>query len=254
MNNNYISYNLNGWMPVNRNLSYEQKIRKFSAYIKETYEEPIVIMLQEMVAGNKGKFLGLLRCLFPEYELIVPAGFDYAKHYKSIMAVTLVRRDALGNYRVVELDTELPNRMCYLIADLNGHETHVINSHLVQLQNLRNQANWYIAERKRLKNQQWGLLHDVLHKNKNANVVFAGDMQERKKADNLKKLFEDGYIVSGAAAAKTVKNSFFNVESCIDHIILSRSQRALLGNTTEILYDNSYVGTYSDHTLLCLCS
>lgn len=254
MNNNYISYNLNGWMPVNRNLSYEQKIRKFSAYIKETYEEPIVIMLQEMLAGNKDKFLGLLRCLFPEYELILPAGFDYAKHYKSIMAVTLVRRDALGSYRVVELDTELPNRMCYLIADLNGHETHVINSHLVQLQNLRNQANWYIAERKRLKNQQWELLHYVLHKNKNANVVFAGDMQERKKAANLKKLFEDGYIISGASGTKTVKNSFFNVESCIDHIILSQNQRALLGNTTEILYDNSYVGTFSDHTLLCLCS
>lgn len=254
MKNNYISYNLNGWMPVNRTFSYEQKLRKFAAYIKETYEEPICIMLQEMLGGKNGKYLNLLISMFPEYELILPAGFDYAKHFKSIMAVTLVRRDALGSYKVLELDSELPNRICYVVAELNGVETHIINSHLAQVQNFRYQADWYIAERTRLHSQQWVLLHGVLSKNKEANVIFAGDMQENKTDTNLSKLKDCGYIISGASGTKTVRNSFFNVESCIDHIILSPGARASLGAEIEIVYDNSGVGKYSDHTLLCLCS
>lgn len=170
------------------------------------------------------------------------------------MSVTLVRRDALGSYKVIELDSELPNRTCYILAELNGKESLIINSHIVQIQNFRYQADWYIAERKRLHDQQWGLLHDALHNNKDANVIFAGDMQESKSSSNLNKLMEDGYIVSGASGTKTVRNSFFNSESCIDHIILSPNSRAALGKDTEIIYDNSGVGKYSDHTLLCLCS
>ena len=61
-------------------------------------------------------------------------------------------------------------------------------------------------------------------------------------------------FISGASGTKTVRNNFFNVESCIDHIVLSPSARDFLGKDTEIIYDNSRVGRYSDHTLLCLCS
>lgn len=253
-NNGIISYNENGHRPVNKAISFEQKLRDTAQVIRSTYGLPLIIMLQEVLAGRNMKFLNLIRCLYPEYELILPAGFDYVKHYKSIMSVTLVRRDELGSYKVLEIDPELPNRICCLVADLNGVETHVINAHVVQVQNFRYQADWYISERKRLHLQQWDLLQDVLHKNKAANVVFAGDLQEAKGSTNLTKIEEDGYIISGASGTKTVRNSFFNVESCIDHIILSPNQRAALGDETEILYDHSGVGTYSDHTLLCLCS
>lgn len=102
--------------------------------------------------------------------------------------------------------------------------------------------------------QQWDILYDVLHNNNESNVVFAGDMQERKDSTHLSKIKEDGYIISGASGTKTVRNSFFNGESCIDHIILSPGAKAALGGKAEIIYDNSGVGKYSDHTLLCLCS
>lgn len=253
-NNSIISYNVNGHRPVNKTVSFKQKLKDTAQDIRETYELPLIIMLQEVLAGRNMKFLNLLRILYPEYELILPAGFDYVTHFKSIMSVSLVRRDALGSYKVVELDSELPNRTCYFVAELNGVETHIINSHLAQVQNFRHQADWYIAERKRLHSQQWNLLNDVLSKNKEENVIFAGDMQEGKNSTNLSKLKEDGYIISGASGTKTVRNNFFNVESCIDHIILTPSARAFLGAETEIIYDNSGVGKYSDHTLLCLCS
>lgn len=252
-NNNIVCYNENGHRPINKAISFEQKLRDTANDIRSAYGLPLLIMLQEILAGRNQKYLNLLKSLYPAYELILPAGFDYVTHYKSIMSVTLVRRDALGSYRVVELDSELPNRTCYVVAELNGVETHIFNSHIAQIQNFKYQADWYIAERRRLHDQQWELLHEVLHNNKDANVIFAGDMQESKSASNLNKLMEDGYIVSGVSGTKTVRNNFFN-ETCIDHIILSPNARVAFGKDTEIIYDNSGVGKYSDHTLLCLCS
>ena len=94
-------------------------------------------MFQEMLAGRNMKFLDLLRGLYPEYELILPAGFDYVSHYKSIMSVTLIRRDALGSYKVIDLDSELCNRTCYIQAELNEEKTKflIVNSHIAQVQN-----------------------------------------------------------------------------------------------------------------------
>ena len=252
-NNSIVCYNENGHRPVNKTISFDQKLKDTAKGIKETYEFPLIVMFQEILAGCNNKFLTSLRSLYSEYELFVPAGFDYVKHFKSIMSVTLIRRDALGSYRVVELDSELPNRTCYVVAELNGVETHIINSHLTQIQNFKYQADWYIAERRRLHDRQWELLHEALHNNKDANVIFAGDMQESKSSSNLNKLMEDGYIVSGASGTKAVRNNFFNEESCIDHIILSTSARTAFGKDTEIIYNCSGVGKYSDHTLLCLC-
>lgn len=253
-NNNVVCYNLNGHRPIDKSICFEKKLRDTAQDIRATYGLPLLILLQEVLAGRDQKFLSLIRVLYPEYELILPAGFDYVAHYKSIMSVTLVRRDALGSYKVNELDSELPNRTNYIVAELNGIEMHIINSHLAQVQNFRYQADWYIAERKRLHDQQWDLLHEALHNNKDENVIFAGDMQESKNSSNLNKLMEDGYIVSGASGTKTVRNNFFTEEACIDHIILSLRARAAFGKDTEITYDNTGVGKYSDHTLLCLCS
>lgn len=186
------------------------------------------------------------------YHFMYNGKMDHVHGFDGVL--TLVRRDALGSYKVNELDSELPNRTNYIVAELNGIEMHIINSHLAQVQNFRYQADWYIAERKRLHNQQWDLLHDALHNIKDENVIFAGDMQESKNSSNLNKLMEDGYIVLGASGTKTVRNNFFTEESCIDHIILSPRARAALGKDPEIIYDNTGVGKYSDHTLLCLCS
>lgn len=253
-NNCIITYNQNGYKPVNKIITFEQKLKDTAKDIKATYGLPAIIMLQEILAGKNMKFLNLLKVLYPEHELILPTGFNYSRHYKSIMSVTLIRRDVLGSYRVVELDPELCNRTCYCIAELDGIETHILNVHMVQIQNFKYQADWYIAERKRLHEQQWNLLYDALYVNKEANVIFAGDMQESKSSANLKKIEEEGYIISGASGTKTVKSVFFKEEACIDYIILSSEARSALGKENEIIYDNSGVGKYSDHMLLCLCS
>lgn len=248
-----ISYNVNAHRPVDKTIPFVKKLTYTAKNIRATYGLPLIIMFQEMLAGRNIKFLDLLRGLYPEYELILPAGFDYVSHYKSIMSITLIRRDVLGNYKVIDLDSELCNRTCYILAELNGRkkEFFIINSHIAQVQNFRHQADWYIAERRRLHDLQWNFLHDELHKNKDVNVIFAGDMQESKSSSNLIKLMEDGYIVPGI---KTVRNGFFDQESCIDHIVLSSEARSAFGKETELIYDNKGLGIYSDHTLLCLCS
>lgn len=254
-NNFIISYNGNGHRPVDKTISFEQKLRDTAKDLRATYGLPLIIMNQEIIAGKNMKFLNLIRVLYPEYELILPAGFDYVTHYKSIMAVTLIRRDALGSYRVIKLDEELPNRVCYVAAEIKGiGDVRVLNTHIVQTQNFAHQADWYISERKRLQQHQWEKIHNELHYIRDLKVVMGGDFQESKNSPNLNKIKEDEYVISGASGTKTVRNNFFNEESCIDHIILSASARAAFGKDTEIIYDNSGVGKYSDHTLLCLCS
>lgn len=252
-NNCIISYNVNGYRPINKTITFQQKLKDMAKDIRDTYGLPLIIMFQEILAGRNMKYLDLIRCLYPEYELILPVGFDYETHYRSIIAVTLVRRDVLGSYRVIELDSELPNRVCYIAAELKGlGDFRILNIHLVQTQNLEFQAKWYVLDRKRLKEHQWNLLHNELNYIRELNVIFAGDMQESKNSPNLNKLIKDGYIVSGASGTRTVRNSFFDQEYYIDHIIFSSRAIAALGDGTEIIYDNSGVGKYSDHTLLCI--
>lgn len=254
-NNFIITYNENGYRPIDTTISFEQKLRDTAKDIKATYGLPLIIMLQEILAGKNMKFLNLIRCLYPEYEFILPAGFDYVAHYKSIMSVCLIRRDVLESYKVIKLDEELPNRVCYVAAEIKGlGDLRILNVHVVQTQNFSHQADWYICERKRLQQHQWERIHNELHYIRDLKVVMGGDFQEAKNSPNINKIKEDEYVISGAPGTKTVRNNFFNEESCIDHIILSPSARAAFGKDTEIIYDNSGVGKYSDHTLLCLCS
>ena len=119
-NNFIITYNENGYRPIDTTISFEQKLRDTAKDIKATYGLPLIIMLQEILAGKNMKFLNLIRCLYPEYEFILPAGFDYVAHYKSIMSVCLIRRDVLESYKVIKLDEELPNRVCYVAAEIKG--------------------------------------------------------------------------------------------------------------------------------------
>lgn len=249
MKNNYIlSYNLNGWCPVDRSISYEGKIRNFSSYVKELYGEPLVIMLQEVLAGKNQKFLNLLRTLFSGYVLITP-DFDYDTHYRSIMTVTLIRNDALKGYTVQKFDSELPNRTNYLIANIEGKEYRLINTHIVQTVNFKNKAAWYIEERKRLKEKQWELLLAEAESNKNSKVIIGGDMQEAPSGKHLKELAKIGYGKLCLHHATVNNDFFYGNDDCIDQIIFSNSA-SLEMKPIAVFVDNIQIGIWSDHALI----
>ena len=247
INNFILSYNLNAWMPVNTKLTMEDKIVKLKSYIYGTYGLPAVIMLQEVMAGRGREFLNAIELNFSNYEVITPASFDYRKHSRSIMCVTLIRRDILGSYTTKVLDSELPNRINYVIANIAGNEVRFLNTHIVQTACLKNQAKWYIQDRFIKKARMWDLLHDEAEAYKDYCVVIGGDLQENKFARNVIKLSKLGYKLAGTRQA-TVMNDVL-AEDRIDHILFSESAYELF-KPVGVMVDTSEVGNLSDHALV----
>lgn len=241
-----VSFNMNAWLPVNRSLSLEEKISNFAVYVQSLCDTPMIICLQEMFAGKGGTYLKLLEKEFPEYEVISPAGFDFKKHYKSIMCVTLILKDALNNYTVNVLDDEcLPNRVNYIIADINGVCVRIINVHIPQIVvGFKTRPVWYRNKRKKLNEEMWRLLVDEAKAYKDAELLIAGDFQESYDGSNIAKLKEVGY---GVYTGEHLTVDIFPEN--IDHIIFSKPAVETL-NPITLLTDSSVVGKLSDHGIL----
>lgn len=95
-----VTFNLNGWLPVRRDITFAEKLKKASQEIAFSDQQPIIIMLQEMIGGRERKCIDLLEEYFEDYKVILPAGFDYHRHSRSILSVTLIRKDVLGSYKL----------------------------------------------------------------------------------------------------------------------------------------------------------
>ena len=130
-----VTFNLNGWLPVRRDITFAEKLKKASQEIAFSDQKPIIIMLQEMIGGRK--YIYLLEEYFKDYKVILPAGFDYHRHSRSIFSVTLIRKDVLGSYKLFQVDEQLPSRTCCVVAEIDGVQTYIINAHVVQIQNFR---------------------------------------------------------------------------------------------------------------------
>lgn len=241
------SFNLNGWLPINRSMSFENRISLFAGYLKQTCGYPMIICLQEVLAGRNRKFIRLIEKSFSDYEVILPAYFDCEVHHKTIMSVTLIRKDILGAYTTVALDRELlPNRINYVIADIGAKEYRILNVHIPQIVNFKHQASWYIDNRMTIHEQMWNLLKMETNKYSDELFILAGDFQETCDGPNMAPILSAGY--RAFRHPSTVNNDFF-AENCIDHIVFSTLADNAL-NPQTILVDNAVVGTVSDHGIL----
>lgn len=242
-----VSWNINGWLPVRRDITFAEKLKKATQEIAFSDQQPIIIMLQEMISGRERKYIDMLEKYFENYTVILPAGFDYHRHWKSIFSVTLIRKDVMRSYKLFQVDEELPNRICGLMADIDGIKTYIVNCHLVQIQNFRNQASWYIQERRRLHARQWRLLHEFLHENRESTVILGGDLQEGQDGENISVIKKDGYSMN-IWDYPTAKNAFFKDER-IDYLAFSPSAAKEFCGETEFIICayNHELGAYSDH-------
>jgi len=51
-----VTFNLNGWLPVRRDITFAEKLKKASQEIAFSDQQPIIIMLQEMIGGRERRF------------------------------------------------------------------------------------------------------------------------------------------------------------------------------------------------------
>ena len=248
-----VSYNLNGWKPVT-NLSYLDKIRTVGKYILGTYKEslPEVIGLQEMIGGADAKYLSdLNEALDENYNILTPPNFDHLTHHRSIMNVTLVRKDLIIT-EVRPIGSILPNRIFDVIILIDGRPVHVINYYAVQIQNFRGKADWYILDRTVKHEELWRALLLAAETVKDDFVILLGDLQENSKnGNNILKLSKMGYCEK-IAGFPTVCNDFFSEQS-IDHILYSRRAFELFKPSSFAL-DGNLLGEVSDHSMLVAIS
>ena len=248
-----ISYNINGWKPVS-SLSYLDKIKTVGKYILDTYKEslPAVIGLQETIAGTDAKFLSDLdQELGGNYNIFTPPNFDHLTHHRSIMNVTLVRKDLIVK-EVSPIGSILPNRIFHVVVLIDGRPVHVINYYAVQIQNFRGKADWYILDRTVKHEELWRALLLSAETFKDDFVILLGDLQENSKnGKNILKLSEMGYCEK-VAGFPTVRNDFF-CEQSIDHIFYSRKAFELFKPSSFAL-DGNLLGEVSDHSMLIAIS
>ncbi|SCW53432.1 Endonuclease/Exonuclease/phosphatase family protein [Ruminococcaceae bacterium YRB3002] len=249
-----VTFNLNSWMPVKK-MPYRNRITTLAQHIKEKYGDdlPEVIALQEVIAGRDGKNLDELDKAFDGcYRVCGPMGdaFDYTKHSRSIINVTLCKADYKPGI-LMSPASVLPNR--FIINEYNG--IGIINVHVPQVANLSGKAGWYIRERRRLRRIFW---HQLIKfagavRDDYTDIIIVGDLQEGSDGTHIAKLKKLGFT-EPVEGVPTVDGSFFR-EHCIDHILLSSDPGDFgTGTGTGSLEVDSTLtkSGLSDHHMLCL--
>lgn len=249
-----ISYNLNGWKPIS-SLSYSDKIKTWGKYINNTYNGalPAIIGLQEFIAGTGAKYLSEMgQALDGNYTLLTPPDFNHLEHRRSIMNLTMIRKD-LEIKGVQVIESELPNRIFDVVVLIDGQLVHLINYYAVQVQNFKGKADWYIKDRRAKHEDLWQALLASADFLKDECVVILGDFQENSKKDGKKiyKLTEMGYCEK-VTGFPTVRNEFFSEQS-IDHIFYSKKAFEVFKPSSFAL-DGNLLGDVSDHSMLVAIS
>lgn len=252
-----ISYNFNGWRPVATNITYSEKIKLFAKYIKGKYAnlaEVAVINLQEYIGGASGKYVDELENAFSEYDVLTPPGFNYLEHYKSIMNVTLIRKEY--GYKLIRIESCLPNRICYVKVwfDDTPIPLRIMNLYAVQTVCFPTSASeLYINKRREQKESLWAVVQNEA-KSCDEPLLILGDMQEgTKNGPHIKKLNELGFKEKNGGFFPTVNNEIFAEEQNIDHFLYSsKAWDAYYPVSFE--YDGNLLDELSDHVLLAAVS
>lgn len=257
MNNNkkiILSFNMNAWCPICKDITFDEKISKVAEYLKNKYDnmtEVAVICLQEFIPGTDCKYVNKLKEAFPAYSLLLPPNFDYFEHTKSLLTITLVRKEY--KKEILRFESCLPNRICYFKVWLDDTPVPVRIMNIYAVQTVAfspGAAASYIAGRKQAKEELWSR---ILSEAKSCTepLVICGDFQEGSTGPNIKKLFDMGFREK--VSLPTVRNDFFGPEQNIDHFLYNAAAWEKW-YPVKMDYDGNLLDEISDHVLLAAVS
>lgn len=249
-----ISQNFNGWCPVT-DIKYSEKIKLFAEYIGNKYSnltEVAVICIQEFIGGREGKYLEQLKRAFPAYDILTPPGFNQHDHPKSLLTITLVRKEY--DYKLIRFESCLPNRICYVKVwfDDTPVPLRILNMYAVQTANFPSGAAWYISKRKEQKEDLW---MSIISEAESCiePLLICGDMQEESnKGVHIKKLADLGFREKDGGFFPTVRNKFFD-EWNIDHFLYNPFAWEKF-YPVSFEHDANLLEDLSDHILLAAAS
>lgn len=253
MKNLFLSQNMNSWCSQS-DLSLAEKIDLFSDYLKKKYmnDEVAVINLQEVIGGRGGLYLNALQKAFPGYDIITPISFDHLKHHKSLINVTLIRKN-LG-YMPIRFDSCLPNRVVYLKVWLKDNPVpiRIMNVYAVQTAMFsQGAASWYVSKRNELKEELWSAVLEEAERCHDP-LIICGDLQEGSTGKHIQKLTEMGFKEKNGGFFPTVRNDIFK-EKSIDHFLYNQKAWEEFYPVSMEL-DANLLDELSDHVLLAATS
>lgn len=253
-----LSQNFNGWCPVNKNITYSEKITLFADYLRWKYAnltEVAVICIQEFIGGRNGRYLKQLEESFNHsYDIITPSGFNQYEHPRSLLTITMVRKEL--EYMPIKFESCLPNRISYVKVWLENTPIplRIMNVYAVQTAKFApGAAAWYMTERKEEKEELWTAILSEAEKCSDA-LLICGDMQEGSKTGlHIKKLTDMGFKEKNGGFFPTVQNEIFEAEQNIDHFLYNpRAWNNFYPLFLE--YDGNLLNELSDHILLAATS
>lgn len=252
-----VSQNFNSWCPINKEITQTEKIKLFAAYIKDKYKnlaEVIAINVQEFVGGRNGRYLQELEEAFNHsFEVLTPWGFNNIEHPRSVLTVTLIRKEL--PYNTVRLKSCLPNRICYsrVWFPETGKFLRILNIYAVQTSVFSpDAAGWYIAKRREQQEELWSVILKEAERCSDP-LLIVGDMQESSKTGkHIKKLMDMGFKEKNGGFFPTVREGIF-FEQNIDHYLYNeKAWNDFYPVSME--YDGNLLDELSDHILLAAVS
>lgn len=253
-----VSQNFNSWCPVNTAIKQSDKIIRFADYLKSKYPnfaEVAIICIQEFLGGKNGKYIEELEEAFNHsFEVLTPWGFNNIEHPRSVLTITLIRKEL--PYNTIRLESCLPNRICYskVWFPETGKFLRILNLYSVQTSVFGPEAaGWYIAKRKEEQEELWSVVFKEAERCADP-LLILGDMQENSKTgEHIKKLFDMGFKEkNGGCFFPTVREGVFT-EQNIDHFIYNeKAWNDFCPISME--YDGNLLDELSDHILLAAVS
>lgn len=228
-----LTQNFNCWCPIYGG-THSSKIRVFAKNVKDKfngYDDIIAINLQEFIGGNYGKYLNEIEDAFDhEFDVIIPLGFDFNNHPKSLLTITLIKKGL--DYETINLKSELPNRICYNAISFSGKKIILLNAYLVQTSVYGEGAGkTYINERYVQNENLWSVILGEGSRCKDP-LLICGDLQEKSSDKHIQELLGTGF------------KEFNESANNIDHILFKSM------NVNNVDYDEGLVGCLFDHPLV----
>ena len=254
-----VSQNFNSFCPVNIAIKQSDKIIRFADYLKSKYPnfaEVAIICIQEFLGGKNGKYIEELEGAFNHsFEVLTPWGFNNIEHPRSVLTVTLIRKEL--PYNTVRLESCLPNRICYsrVWFPETGKFLRILNIYAVQTSVFSpDAAGWYIAKRREQQEDLWSVILKEAAERCSDSLLIVGDMQESSKTGkHIKKLLDMGFKEKATGEFfPTVREGIF-FEQNIDHYLYNeKAWNDFYPVSME--YDGNLLDELSDHILLAAVS
>ncbi len=233
--------NVNSWKPISKNITYQERLNGVADSLK-LYTSMHAILLQEVFASK----VNMLCKAFKDYDVYVPQG-EFGP--KTLLAVTLVKKNFYKAISVLPIDCKTPNRVNIIQVTPQNDELapfFLVNCHMVNQYGVSNKH----YDRPSLADNLWNTIFNFVSSNENIPVIFAGDVQEGSMDQNLMELKKTYNYWEPVTGLPTCTNPCFGENNRIDHILYSISARYRYG-ARSLTVDNELISRkISDHIML----